>query len=87
MEFQMETRSLLNIYALVKNLVDFLSDPLPHLSLSQNGGHSLIVERDRETRRWHYSRKSFNECFNPLQKTAWLMSMTFALYKYISKEN
>lgn len=30
MEFQMETRSLLNIYALVKNLVDFLSDPLLH---------------------------------------------------------
>lgn len=51
MEFQMETRSLLNIYALVKNLVDFLSDPLPHPPLSQNGGHSLIVERDRETRR------------------------------------
>lgn len=47
MEFQMETRSLLNIYALVKNLVDFLSDPLPHPPLSLSERWTLINRRAR----------------------------------------
>lgn len=50
MEFH-GTRSL-NIYTLVKNLVDFLNySPSLSLSLPQNDGHSLIVERDREIAR------------------------------------
>lgn len=44
MEFQMETRSL-NIYTLVKNLVDFLSDPPLSLSLSERW--TLINRRAR----------------------------------------
>lgn len=69
MEFQMETRSLLNIYALVKNLVDFLSDPLPHTPLSLSERWTLI---NRRARSWNATMtlfsQEFQRVFQPVAK-------------------